>query len=297
MAPSNKALQPVSELKPQSDVKPPGAGQLVLGIFSGVGLLDMAFQETGFCVCAAPELITGGDIRRFHSVPGRINGVIGGPPCQGFSSLNRHWRNPEHPSVINSRQMLTEACRIIDETQPEWWLIENVLDVPDVRIDGYPPPQRMIISDWECGGVQSRSRCIQFGHRLGFILRPQRVNTLTRKQNGKMASLTTKARSQYQFYPDHCRIQGLETPLDLPGWTVSAKKKAIGNGVPLPMGRALANAVANAAPREPNIDCACDCGRLVSVLAKTATPTCRKRISDWNGVRRPFCDLEGFHDE
>ena len=49
----------------------------------------MAFEEEGFCVVRGPDLLWGGDIRRFHPPAGRFDGVIGGPPCQAFSRL-RH---------------------------------------------------------------------------------------------------------------------------------------------------------------------------------------------------------------
>jgi DNA (cytosine-5)-methyltransferase 1 len=61
--------------------------QLVLSLFPGIGLLDMAFEEAGFCVVRGPDVLFGGDIRRFHPLPGRFDGVIGGPPCQWFSRL------------------------------------------------------------------------------------------------------------------------------------------------------------------------------------------------------------------
>lgn len=60
---------------------------LVLSLFPGIGLLDMAFEEEGFCVVRGPDLLWGGDIRRFHPPSGRFDGVIGGPPCQRFSGL------------------------------------------------------------------------------------------------------------------------------------------------------------------------------------------------------------------
>lgn len=44
--------------------------------------------------------------------------------------------------------------------------------------------------------------------------------------------------------------QGLPPDFELPGFTAAAKCKAIGNGVPLPMGRAVARAVKAALARE-----------------------------------------------
>jgi len=48
---------------------------LVLSLFPGIGLLDMAFEEEGFCVVRGPDLLWGGDVRRFHPPAGRVDGV------------------------------------------------------------------------------------------------------------------------------------------------------------------------------------------------------------------------------
>lgn len=273
--------------------------ELVLSLFPGVGLLDMAFQEAGFCVVRGPDLIHGGDIRGFAGVPGRFDGIVAGPPCQGFSTANRRRGNPDHPSVRNSREMLARTMCIIDDCQPEWFLIENVPSVPTVRAPGYKV-QRIAISDWECGGVQQRSRAIQFGSRSGDIIRPERVNDRSKNQRKgrRPLSITTKPVSRHQTYADQCRRQGLVHELQLPGWTKSAKFRAIGNGVPLSIGRAVAAAV-QVRTVPGSRDCPCECGRLCSGRRKTATDSCRKR---WELMRKrafssaPFVDRDGYHD-
>ncbi len=42
---------------------------------------------------------------------------------------------------------------------------------------------------------------------------------------------------------EHCRKQGLPEGFDLPPFKIDAKIAAVGNGVPLAMGRAIARAV------------------------------------------------------
>jgi len=80
--------------------------QLVLSLFSGVGLLDKAFREAGFCVVSAGDLITGQDIRDFTGVKNKFNGVIGGSPCQDFSTLKRNRGN-------YSLEMINEFMRVV----------------------------------------------------------------------------------------------------------------------------------------------------------------------------------------
>ena len=291
-------------------IKGNSVNELVLSLFPGVGLLDCAFAAAGFVVVQAADKITGGDIRDFAGIADRFDGIVAGPPCQGFSVANAHRRNGDHPSVVNSREMLQNTCRVITECQPAWFLIENVPCVPDVRIAGYSV-QRIPITDQECGGVQLRSRHIQFGSCVGAIIRPKRVNDYVldrskrlmrnppkRSRNGnklrRPKPVTTKT-DRWTDFPDLCRKQGLDEPLDLPGWYRTAKFKAVGNGVPLRMGRVLAAAVAWRAQRDPNTDCQCDCGRTVSARALTATPSCRKR-KQLAPIPKPWVDIDGWHD-
>ena len=270
--------------------------ELVLSLFPGVGLLDRAFVATGFCVVKGPDLITGGDIRDFAGVPGRFDGIVAGPPCQGFSVANSHRKNADHKSVVNSRQMLQHTCRIIEECQPKWFLIENVPCVPDVRIKGYTV-QRIPITDQECGGVQLRSRHVQFGSLTAELIRPIRVNDCTRnRKKGRPGKAVTTKTERYKDFPDVCRRQGLDTPIELPGWTRSAKVKAVANGVPLRMGRVLAAAIMCRAPRDTAADCQCGCGRSVSARALTATASCRKR-KQLSVHHRCWVDVDGYHGD
>jgi DNA (cytosine-5)-methyltransferase 1 len=269
--------------------------ELVLSLFPGVGLLDRAFSIAGFCVVQAQDKITGGDIRDFAGVSGRLDGIVAGPPCQGFSVANSFRTEDDHHSVKNSREMLQHTCRIITECRPEWFLIENVPCVPDVRIEGYSV-QRIPITDLECGGVQLRSRHVQFGSSYGDIIRPKRVNDLTRnRKKGRSPKAVTTKTDRWTDFPDLCRRQGLDKPIDLPGWFRTAKFKAVGNGVPLRMGKILAEAVLCRAQRDPDSDCQCDCGRSVSARALTATASCRKR-KQLSSITKPWVDVEGYHE-
>jgi DNA (cytosine-5)-methyltransferase 1 len=268
--------------------------ELVLSLFPGIGLLDRAFAAAGFCIVQAADKITGGDVREFHGVPGLIKGIVAGPPCQGFSWANSKRKKADHYSVQHSREMLQHTCRIIVECRPEWFLIENVPLVPDVRIDGYTV-QRIPITHLECGGVQLRSRHIQFGSIHGDLIRPIRVNDCTRnRKKGRPAKAVTTKTEEWKDYADVCRRQDLEQPIKLKGWSKSAKVMAVANGVPLRMGRALAAAVADrAGPRDS--DCLCGCGRSVSGKQLTATASCRKR-KQLSSVPKPWVDVDGYHE-
>ena len=57
--------------------------RLILSVFPGIDLLGTAFEPEGFCVVRGPDLLWGGDIRRFSRPAGHFCGVIGGPPGPG----------------------------------------------------------------------------------------------------------------------------------------------------------------------------------------------------------------------
>ena len=102
---------------------------LVLSLFPGIGLLDRAFEEEGFCVVRGPDLLWGGDVDRFHPPAGRFTGVVGGPPCQCFvayANLNRSIGNRVAPDKTG------EFARCVVEAAPEWFLMENSPNVPDM---------------------------------------------------------------------------------------------------------------------------------------------------------------------
>lgn len=251
---------------------------LVLSLFPGIDLLGRAFAAAGFSVVRGPDPIFGDDIRDFAGVSGRFDGVIGGPPCQGFSSANRFRSDPHHRSVKYSHEMLQQFVRVVSECEPTWWLMENVPSVPDVIVPGFDT-QRVPISDAECGGVQVRMRHIQWGHRDGFVLRPNRPGESVnrRSKNGrKPTAITTKPTSRHRTFAEQCRRQGFD-PIDLPGWSREAKFRAVGNGVAYCVGRELAIAVSVSGPPRPE-DCPCGCGRILTGRKRSATVTCRKRL-------------------
>jgi len=250
--------------------------KLVLSVFPGIDLLGRAFEENGFCIVRGPDLIYGSDIRDFHVPAGRFDGVVGGSPCQEFSALNRH-----EPTGYGL-EMLDQFKRVVTESEPDWWLLENVPRVPDVKIDGYSWQRFSLDLAWFTDN--SRLRHFQFGSKIGTLNPP----IGTRRDVKNTAALATDNRS----FAELKALQGLPHDFDLDSFTVAGKKKAVGNGVPLPMGRILAELInrdiykvtdrqsKNVTDQETNnVTCSCGCGRFVYGRAKYAGPACRKRVS------------------
>lgn len=139
---------------------------LVLSTFSGVGMLDAAFRSEGYCVVSAGDVCWGSlyDITDFHPPAGVFSGVIGGPPCQSFSSLAHLVRaNGYEPRFGN---LIPEFERVVAEAQPDWFLMENVPAAPAPYVGGYQVHELMLNNRW-LGYEQNRLRRFCFGTRDG----------------------------------------------------------------------------------------------------------------------------------
>lgn len=247
--------------------------QLVLSLFPGIGLLDMAFEAEGFCVVRGPDLLWGGDIRSFHPPAGKFDGVIGGPPCQAFSRL-RHIVEANGYQVADN--LIPEFERVICESSPRWFLMENVEAAPMPHAIG-PGGMRYalqscLLRDVWVGGETDRLRRFTFGYANCWQTPPRfEVETLALHRpdpehsalasgggrpvpvavggSGKVKRSAKSALKNYGYktsgaFANHLRLQGLPADFlaDAP-FTMAGKVKVVGNGVPLPMGRAVAKAV------------------------------------------------------
>jgi DNA (cytosine-5)-methyltransferase 1 len=247
--------------------------QLVLSLFPGIGLLDRAFEEEGFCIVRGPDLLWGGDIRSFHPPAGKFDGVIGGPPCQAFSRL-RHI--VEANGYKTAENLIPEFVRCVEGARPHWFLMENVLDAPIPLPMSYEGSSQAVRDVW-CGGQTSRQRRFTFGQRTSFrgcgsrfeietlpLHRPDPARAVTcdtrqvpiaiggsgkpkpgvtggrLPRNGPKATITAMA--ELQGVPP----QFLDALREHGAFTTEAIKRGLGNGVPLPMGRAVAKAVKRA---------------------------------------------------
>lgn len=248
---------------------------LVLSLFPGIGLLDMAFEEAGFCVVRGPDLLWGGDIRTFSPPSGRFDGVIGGPPCQAFSRL-RHI--VEAKGLKLKPNLIPEFVRCIEEAQPAWWVMENVLDAPVPMPNGYRGASEVVCDGW-CGGETQRTRRISFGsieRRLPFHIetlalhrpdlepaalasggtrrRPVAIGgSGKRKDRGALANRGFKTQRDFD---EHCRLQGLppdflkDAPFSVAGKIrVRRQRRAARHGAGHRRGRAPGDGVCRNAER------------------------------------------------
>ena len=268
------------------------ADKLILSLFPGIDLFSKPFEALGFCVVRGPELAFGQDIRDFHVPAGVFAGVIGGPPCQEFSLLRR-----EEPTGYGL-EMLQEYRRVVTEAAPDWWLMENVANVPDLKIDSYSWQRFDLNQAWYSD--YSRLRHFQFGHKAGKLLNPPKVTGRTAANGAALAS-------DNRSFAALCHAQGLPDGFELPSFNVEGKKRAVGNGVPLVLGRVLAELINQdvygvTAQRHLSAEkcdtagalnvtapgkkkrCLCGCGRIAVGRQKYADQACRKRAQRQRGA-------------
>lgn len=246
---------------------------LVLSLFPGIGLLDMAFELEGFCVVRGPDVLWGGDVKRFHPPAGVFEGVIGGPPCQLFTQLR--YLNPlagqKHGNLI------PEFERVIHETHPKWFVMENVPAAPEPTLPTdcfYCEATNLtsaILNNRWLGEEQDRTRRFTFGQRghgkfwleVAVFESPLYRQAVTRSARAVPVKLGGSGKVKRTYTEDGkrrgpnvgpreavgemLRLQGLpEDYLDEAPFSESGKRLMVGNGVPLPMGRAIARAVLRA---------------------------------------------------
>ena len=129
----------------------------ILDLFSGVGGLGLGFESAGLRLKASvdndPEAVGAhaknfphcrsilGDINEMavnprsfleaHGIDSSFDGVIGGPPCQGFSNIGER-------VIEDDRNFLTtQFAKIVLELKPKFFVLENV---PGLKMIGTKKP-------------------------------------------------------------------------------------------------------------------------------------------------------------
>lgn len=179
-------------------VEPPTGRRRVLDIFCGSGGLSFGFEQSGgFTTTCGIDLLpdrietfianhqsaTGvaGDLRahslrELHHLTGEVDVVVGGPPCQGFSSI-RPFRNLTEGDPRNS--LAEHYVLVINHLRPEWFVFENVVGIltheggsrlesvlAGLGAAGYSVDWR-VVNAALFGVPQYRERVVIVGNRIG----------------------------------------------------------------------------------------------------------------------------------
>jgi DNA (cytosine-5)-methyltransferase 1 len=107
---------------------------------------------------------------------GELTLVSGGPPCQGFSTVNGKSRFLENPK----NKLFVEFVRMIDELSPTWFIMENVTGLLSMNSGavkeaifeafkniGYNVEAK-VLNAAEYGVPQNRKRAIFIGNNAGY---------------------------------------------------------------------------------------------------------------------------------
>jgi len=266
-----------------SDV--PAPSRLVLSTFSGAGLLDRGFSREGFCVTSAGDAQFGQPIQEFNAVPGVWAGVIGGPPCQRFSTANRTTRD-----ASAGLELIAEFFRVVGQALPDFFVLENVNGLPDVSALvplGYSL-QRLHLNPRDLGFAQHRPRWFLFGFARGEPLVIPYVTPRSRDDAGvsRCAMASEGRRAGKREWADFCELQGLPRTFDFPkGLSTALRYRLVGNGVHVGVASIVARAIlerpqGNLTLKTPPTRrlCVCECGREVPASRIHATVSCRKRM-------------------
>lgn len=124
---------------------------ILVDLFSGCGGFSLGAHRAGFSVASAYDIdatLTSSFTSNFPGTKlilddvsslsgsavlagagGKVDGIFGGPPCQGFSDIGR--RQKDDPR----RQLLGHFFRIVSEAEPSFFVMENVrgLEYSDAR--------------------------------------------------------------------------------------------------------------------------------------------------------------------
>ncbi|KAL8159474.1 hypothetical protein V2J09_001011 [Rumex salicifolius] len=86
------------------------------------------FEGLSGCQEKIKQFVTNGFKEKFLPLPGDVDAICGGPPCQGISGFNR-FRDSENPLKDPKNKQLLVYMDVVDYLRPKFVLMENVVDL------------------------------------------------------------------------------------------------------------------------------------------------------------------------
>ena len=241
-----------SHMKDLNDSHP-----LVLSLFPGVDLLGRAFEQEGCCVVQGPDLLRGHNIEDWTIPPaGKFEGVVGGPPCQPFSTAKDIGGKKE----AQHKDQIGLFWEIVQTIKPKWAVMENVMGAKNHP--ALPTGVSVIqLRDWDCGGHTHRKRLFfiwpgelgktfpsaplkREGTPSYSVLASSWKSGAKREKRGMLANLSAEDAGRLQGWPEIASTMLRESD----GGRLYPKRfvvHSLGNGVPRSMGEWIAKSILN----------------------------------------------------
>lgn len=154
----------------------------IIDLFAGCGGLSLGFEMAGFNIPLAIErdewasetykanhkntkVITGDitqilDLKNLLDSDVKIDGIIGGPPCQGFSlSGNRDKNDPRN-------SLFMEFVRFVNFYKPKFFIMENVTGILSMKTKSNESVKELILKEYNSAGYNvkiCRLNAAEFG--------------------------------------------------------------------------------------------------------------------------------------
>ena len=188
----------------------------IIDLFAGAGGLTLGATRAGFDVISAVELdnkaiethnrnfpntihlqkdiskLSGEELLTFSNLKiGELDGIVGGPPCQGFSTMGKR----EIGDYRNT--LFSHFFRLVSETNPTFFIAENVTGILDEKYNKirnrafdflkkrYHILKPIVVKANDFGAPTVRTRIFFIGYNMRKILKEP-------KENDFVPSLSTK---------------------------------------------------------------------------------------------------------
>lgn len=144
----------------------------IIDLFAGCGGLSTGFEMAGFDIPLAVEkdewasetyqfnhkktkVITGDitkikNVKKYFNKNTKIDGVIGGPPCQGFSLSGK--RDPKDPR----NSLFMDFVRIVKEVKPKFFMMENVPGILSMKTAKNESVVELIMDEYKKAGYNAK---------------------------------------------------------------------------------------------------------------------------------------------